>query len=382
MQRKILLLIIAITALFHIQRAEARIAFPERNDVSEIENATITLQAQLQLYQKYILNGLDNLKSITNLENLIGNTDVLKSAEKEIRWIKSGISQAQDIDTQVGKTLNEIDFVFTDAGTSAKSGFQSIWDSIFGGYKDNEGDTIGDIIDSGSGGKDGLELAGSKGTLTEIRQKEGLAQAALTAAFRTAQAAKILAENAAQSMDDKGKVIAQGAAYFYSALPMLKPELLETHTGDISEVISQYSQQDAGNYFVFVADAAMSSPVAEIGTLLDKYFNKESSFSDEKLLEAQKGQISEVDEFPSKSNYLNGASAVTAAVGAMGGLVKEQVIALNQLEALTELCVDSIKANSLRTGMQTASMSLSLMDFTEAVMTNANEKNSRGVSDD
>lgn len=382
MQRKLLLLIIAVTVLFHIQSAEARIAFPDRNDVSEIESATITLQAQLQLYQKYILNGLDNLKSITNLENLIENTDVLKSAEKEIRWIKSGISKVQEVDTQVGKTLNEIDSVFTDAGTSAKSGFQSIWESIFGGSKDNNGDSIGDIIDSGSGGKDGLELAGSRGTLTEIRQKEGLAQAALTAVFRTSQAAKILAENAAESMDDKGKEIAQSAAYFYSVLPMLKPELLETHTGDISEVISQYSQQDAENYFVFVADASMSTPVAEIGTLLDKYFNEESSFSDGKLLESQKEQILAIDEYPGKSDYLNGASAVTAAAGAMGGLVKEQAIALNQLEILADLCADSIRANSLRTGMQTASMSLSLIDFTEAVLQNANEKNSKGSADD
>ena len=97
---------------------------------------------------------------------------------------------------------------------------------------------------------------------------------------------------------------------------------------------------------------------------------------------SQKEQILAIDEYPGKSDYLNGASAVTAAAGAMGGLVKEQAIALNQLEILADLCADSIRANSLRTGMQTASMSLSLIDFTEAVLQNANEKNSKGSADD
>ena len=358
--------------------AEARIAYPDRNDVGEIESATITLQAQINLFQKYVLNGLDNLKSITNLGNLIENTDILKQAENGVRWIKNSV----DIDNQVGKAINDIDSLFSDAGSEAKSGFQSMWDSIFGSSESVAGDTVGDIVNSGGGGSDGVELAGNKGTLTEIRQKDGLAKTALTATFRTSQAAKVLAEKAAQSMGEQDKAIAQSAGYLYSILPMLKPELLAVHTGDISSVIAQYSPQDVDAYFVFLSDAVMSAPVGEIGTLLDKYFNKESAYSDEKLLAAQKEQIANLDEYPNKSGYLNGASSITAATGAMGNLVKEQAVALNQWEAITELCADSVKLDALRTSMQSASMSLALKDYTEAVLNVAADKNARKIIDE
>ena len=360
--------------------AEARVAFPHRNDVGEIEAPTIALQAQLQLFEKYVLNGLDNIKSITNLENLADNINVIKEAERSAAWIKNNIASIET-DNLVSNALSKIDSVFSNAGKSPENGFEAVWDSIFGTNNSSNGESVEDIIENGGGGRDELELAGEKGTLKQIRQQNGLAQTAATAAYRTSQAAKLLADQAASSLDEYNSAVINGAGYIYSVLPMIKPELLESHSGDISGVIGTYTPQDVNAYFVFLSDAAMMAPTAEIGVLLDKYFNKDSAYSEAKLLVKQNSVISSIDDFPNKAGYLNEASAETAAAGMMGNLVKEHAVALNQWEAITEICADTVKLDALKAGMQSASMSLALLDFSDNIIKISNMRNlsKRGV---
>ena len=366
--------ILTIIYIFSISTAEARVAFPHRNDVGEIEAPTIALQAQLQLFEKYVLNGLDNIKSITNLENLADNINVIKEAETSAACIKNNIASIET-DNLVSNALSKIDSVFSNAGKSPENGFEAVWSSIFGTNNGSDGESVEEIIENGGGGRDALELAGEKGTLKQIRQQNGLAQTAATAAYRTSQAAKLLADQAASSLDEYNSTVINGAGYIYSVLPMIKPELLESHSGDISGVIGTYTPQDVNAYFVFLSDAAMMAPTAEIGVLLDKYFNKDSAYSDTKLLVKQNSTISSIDDFPNKAGYLNEASAETAAAGMMGNLVKEQAVALNQWEAITEICADTVKLDALKAGMQSASMSLALLDFSDDVIKISNMRN-------
>lgn len=358
---KLLILLAGVFLLGFSASADARIAFPSRTDTGAAESPTIALLAQVQLYQKYVLNGLDDIKSITNLSNLTNNVEILQEAQDTVKWVDSSVASVTSIDTKVNTALNDIDDIFTDAGKSSSSSFASAWSSIFGGS--SSGDSVGDIVSSGSGGASNLSLAGESGTLSEIQAKSGSSTAAATAMYRTSQAAKLLAEEGTSSGDEQTQAIGSAAAYIYSHLPMIKSELLSMHTGDQAETINAYSRRDERAYRVFLSNAAISAPVSEIASLLDKYFNEESSYSADKLLESQKTEIETID---STTDFGSGISTQTMVVGLMANLVKEYAVAANQWEAMTEICADSIKVGALRAGMTSAKMSRAIMRYTEA----------------
>lgn len=358
---KLLILLAGVLLLGFSASADARIAFPDRTDTGVTEDPTIALLAQLQLYQKYVLNGLDDIKSITNLSSITDNISIVKDAQDTVKWVNTSVDSFTSVDTKVSTALNDIDSTFSNAGKSSSSSFSSAWSSIFGGS--SSGDSIGDIVSSGSGGSSNLSLAGESGTLAEIQAKSGSSTAAVTAMYRTSQAAKLLTEQGTASGDEQTQAIGSAAAYLYSHLPMIKTELLSMHTGDQSETINAYSRKDERAYRIFLSNAAISAPVSEIASLLDKYFNEASSYSAEKLLESQKTEIETID---GTTDFGDGISAQTMIAGLMANLVKEYAVAANQWEAITEVCADSIKAGALRAGMTSTKMSRAIMRFTEA----------------
>ena len=140
--------------------AMARTAYVERNDTEPIESVTMALQSAMQIYQKYVLSNLANLKTITGLADLQENFAALNDIRDEMDGMfgKLNISDMIKFDDLTKDMGTDFDGILSEIGSGRESIMGSIGNMF--GFGGGEGIGINGAIMTGKLGNTNLAGGG------------------------------------------------------------------------------------------------------------------------------------------------------------------------------------------------------------------------------
>lgn len=337
--------------------AMARTAYVERNDTEPIESVTMALQSAMQIYQKYVLSNLANLKTITGLADLKENFTALNDVRDEINGMfgkldMSEIIKFDDLTKDIG---SEFDGILSEIG-SGKESFMGDIGNIFG-FGGEEGIGIEGAIMTGRLGN--TSLAGGGKDLARTAKDKGLGGAAVEAVSRTAQTMDEIAKNASAG-SGAGDAVMSGYSYLLKAVPMIHPDIATASVNAGKEGLNAYTDEDIEYFHTFFADASKSIPLASIMELIDRHMKEESPYSEKKYSEEIGEDIKkiakELEDIP-PAGIIDLESPETKTTRLMGVIVRQNELTLRQYETLAVLCADNIKMGAVSAGLKTSKMS-------------------------
>lgn len=356
--------------------AFARTAYVERNDTIPIENVTIALQSAMQIYQKYVLTNLDNLKSIKGLGDLGEIFGFLNDVKEEFD-IMLGKLKINDM-IKLDELTKEMGGDFSNILLQIGEGETSLLGSIGSMFGIN--DTITDLngitgaIISGKIG--GTTLAGGKNDLNKVAKEKGLGGAATEAVSRTSQTIDKIAEKAASGSDIE-QAIMSGYSNLLKAVPMIHPEIASSAAYVAKNGLDAYTDDDTKYFQTFLADASKAMPLAAIMELLDRHMSEKSPYSKEKYQEKIVDEIAKIQKELEDiaPEIIELESPETKTTRLMGVIIRQNELTLRQYETLAVVCADNIKMNGIIAGLKTTKTSDAITQNTLTRITHFNQAN-------